>query len=180
MYFSTGKNKYNYGHTIIDIHHACRLIKKYYKSVNFELNHNKMRSLKLLCMMQVLQLTSVHEIRCKIPLELSEKLFQISHKKTIHPQQPLASELGSIRRAIYRSTYRFVSETYRKREHKKCVNIQLLERWNYRVFTPLPSKSDHVSLVDDDLDKRLSRILTGYVRASHLLNFDLCHCPYVD
>jgi hypothetical protein len=64
------------------------------------------------------------------------------------------------------------------RKHKNIRDMTRVSSSGFfmpQLFNPYIYKP-----IDDDTDIRLARILTGYIRSSHLLRYDFQHCPYVD
>jgi hypothetical protein len=148
-------------------------------------------------MIRVLQ--SDIQYRNHVPVELSEHLDNMKFRKTIYFKHPdilywnpsIQSEfLGSIHCKIKKFTWsprlnktlnEYLLNSWRKRIHSRQVE----HRWHYNIVTTIQSKRCDESFkrcrpIDDELDKRFARLLTGYVRDSHLSYWNLRHCPYVD
>jgi hypothetical protein len=181
---------YFYGTSTRRLNHTLWKMRNYYKPINRNLYPK--RSLKMLCIIRVLQTncSNIWKISQKIPIELWEQLFNIRFKKTIHPIRKIHSKQGTFSSTMRRFKWRPYLPRERNLLNKKNWRIkmqlrQIEHRWNYEIIIKKYVSSEGIavrcwSAIDRELDIRLDRILTGYVRDSHLSCWNLRHCPYVD
>jgi hypothetical protein len=186
--------KYGFKFQILCVDYAQECIKKYLKPINRK--SNPLRSLKITCIIRAVQQRDFDPQ--KIPIELSDHIFRIQCKKTIHPVRVLRSNLytlkqGKFVKTLHRCDYR----CFKWRSNKtRAQNLQHLKKWRKNMLSRTVEFRWHYEIrsacefkgyvepiichIGDELDKRLARLLTGYVRDSHLSYWNLRHCPYVD